>query len=267
MYSGVPYPFGLDPAWQFASNKISFTNTMKMKFSIIIGIMQMCFGLILSLKNHLYFKRRISIFFEFIPQIIFISLIFVYLCFMIIIKWIKFEGSDDPNHGACGPNLLIELINMFFFKDSTSVAGSEKPDYCKQLYPGQAWVQRVFVVVAVLCIPVMLFAKPFILLQKHKQKSKYGRRFHNNGGVSHTNPLSLNMSDDDIKTNGHSSTTNIVEIHEEEEEEEEFEFSEIFVEQTIHTIEYFLGCISHTASYLRLWALSLAHAGNYKLII
>uniref|UniRef100_A0A8C7XJ00 V-type proton ATPase subunit a n=1 Tax=Oryzias sinensis TaxID=183150 RepID=A0A8C7XJ00_9TELE len=159
-----PYPFGIDPVWSMASNKLTFLNSYKMKMSIIIGVIHMTFGVCLSFFNYWHFKKISSVFFVLIPELFFMLCLFGYLVFMVVFKWIVYT----PAQSQTAPNILIHLIGMFLFSDN--------PDN-PQLFKGQ-----------------------------------------------------------------------------------EFDVADVFMHQAIHTIEYCLGCISNTASYLRLWALSLAHA-------
>ncbi|KAM8815558.1 V-type proton ATPase 116 kDa subunit a 4 isoform 2-T7 [Rhynchonycteris naso] len=235
VYSGNPYPFGIDPIWNMAENKLTFLNSYKMKMSVILGIVQMTFGVILSLFNHIYFRKTLSILLEFIPEMIFILCLFGYLVFMIIFKWCHF----DVHMSQQAPSILIHFINMFMFNYNDA---SNAP-----LYEHQQEVQSFFVVMALISVPWMLLIKPFILRANHRKSQ-----------------MQLSMiqehATDDIE-GGSSNPPRRAAAHEtQEDQEEEFNFGDVFVHQAIHTIEYCLGCISNTASYLRLWALSLAHA-------
>jgi len=107
------------------------------------------------------------------------------------------------------------------------------------LYQGQNTVQTILVLLALVAVPWMMVFKPLILYCQHKgdkQKVEHHAEDEESG-------------DDDAKKPGATGHHG-----------EEFDISEVAIHQVLETIEFVLGSISHTASYLRLWALSLAHS-------
>ncbi|XP_058877488.1 V-type proton ATPase 116 kDa subunit a 3-like [Acipenser ruthenus] len=232
-----PYPFGIDPIWSLSNNHLNFLNSYKMKMSVVIGIIHMTFGVCLGVFNYSHFRKGYSIVLVFLPELVFMVALFGYLVFMIVYKWLVY----GPHNSQTAPSILIHFINMFLF--STSAENTE-------LYTGQHIVQMVLVILALCSVPVLLFGKPLYLFLNHMLNSRI-----KSSSSSDRRPLlsqdgegCINAVEGDVEEGGSA------------EEEEEFDFSEVFMHQAIHTIEYCLGCISNTASYLRLWALSLAHA-------
>ncbi|KAK9298332.1 hypothetical protein QLX08_008333 [Tetragonisca angustula] len=241
-YVQTPYPMGMDPGWILAENKIIFLNSYKMKLSIIFGVVHMIFGVCMSVVNIINFKRYSSLFLEFLPQLLFLVFLFFYLVVLMFVKWIIYDATskDERYTPGCAPSVLITFINMI-------LAGEEQPtDTClPYMYPGQFILQKVLFGLALLCVPVMLFGKPLLFLFRKKRQE---RRIVGNGTPS---------QDIELQTEG---LQNNPAINNETTDHHESEsFSEIMILQGIHTIEYVLSTISHTASYLRLWALSLAH--------
>lgn len=233
---GGPYPFGIDPIWNIATNKLTFLNSFKMKMSVILGIIHMLFGVSLSLFNHIYFKKPLNIYFGFIPEVIFMTSLFGYLVILIFYKWTAYDVHSSKN----APSLLIHFINMFLF--SYPESGDA------MLYSGQKGIQCFLIVVAMLCVPWMLLFKPLILRHQYLRKKHLGTL--NFGGIRVGN----GPTEEDAEIIQHD------QLSTHSEDADEFDFADTMVHQAIHTIEYCLGCISNTASYLRLWALSLAHA-------
>lgn len=183
------------------------------------------------------------------------------------------------------PSLLITLINMYlgvtrlpndYVVEGRDAAENEYSVFgpSVQMATIQALIQKVMVIITVGSVPVMLFIKPFYLRYKHKKKMAVSSLLIacivyysiwcvviQNGEVPQRTQITEVVGGDGEVV--HEATQNGKVGDKQEHDKDRFEFGEVFVHQTIHTIEYCLGTISNTASYLRLWALSLAHAGQY----
>ncbi|XP_047315253.1 V-type proton ATPase subunit a1 [Impatiens glandulifera] len=215
-----PYPFGVDPSWRGSRSELPFLNSLKMKMSILLGVAQMNLGIILSYFNARFFSNTLNVRYEFLPQMIFLNSLFGYLSLLIVIKWCTGSQAD----------LYHVMIYMFLspFEDLGE----------NQLFWGQGVIQIILLLLAVVAVPWMLFPKPFILKKRHTERFQ-GRSY----GLLGTSEVDLDSEPGSARHH-----------------HEEFDFSEVFVHQMIHSIEFVLGAVSNTASYLRLWALSLAHS-------
>ncbi|XP_030968389.1 V-type proton ATPase subunit a1 isoform X1 [Quercus lobata] len=214
------YPFGVDPSWRGSRSELPFLNSLKMKMSILLGVVQMNLGIILSYFNARFFSSSLDIRYQFVPQVIFLNSLFGYLSLLIIIKWCTGSQAD------------LYHVMIYMFLSPTDNLGEN------QLFWGQRPLQIILLLLALIAVPWMLFPKPFILKRLHTERFQ-GRAY----GILGTSEMDLDVEPDSARQH-----------------HEEFNFSEVFVHQMIHSIEFVLGAVSNTASYLRLWALSLAHS-------
>lgn len=207
--TGRTYPFGIDPVWHHADNKMVFVNSVKMKLSLIIGFIHMGLGAVISISNAMYFKSKIDLICMAIPQFIAFFAFLGYLVFLCFYKWIV-----TINRPSIVNTLIAMYTDPFRLRD--------------QMYPGQMYVQVLVFSFILITVPWMIFSKPLYMILKKKVP---------NDGML-----------------------------------------DLWIGSGIHTVEFCLGLISNTSSYLRLWAVSLAHVqltsvlheftiGNSKIIV
>jgi V-type H+-transporting ATPase subunit a len=130
-----------------------------MKFSIIIGVIQMLFGTFLKGTNAVYFGKWEDLIFEAIPQFLFMLVTFGYMSFCIVYKWLSnWDGKEPPS--------IIQLFINFTNVDT--------PLYGPQGL--QQTLQTIFLFVCVIGFFLMILPKPIVLYLRQKNEQKKGRR-------------------------------------------------------------------------------------------
>lgn len=266
------YPFGLDPIWHVSSNELLFFNSFKMKLSVVIGIIQMFMGTCLKGLNAIYFGEMLDLFFEVIPMIAFAVSLFMYMVYLIFLKW-SINWNSRMLSATC---VLLDGDGW----------GSEL--YESEINPGEGWVE---------CNDQGYGCTPWGYVctgadtTMQKCPLNFGDQNADDGGDGCQPPnlittlINIALKPGNVDEPLYSGQAGIQtwlllvalisvpilllvkpyiqsrQSHgHDDDDEESHSFGEILIHQAIETIEFVLGMVSNTASYLRLWALSLAHS-------
>jgi len=277
-FNHSPYTVGMDPIWRWSVNNVGFTNSLKMKMAIILGVSHMTLGVVLKAMNKIYFKDMRSFFHESIPELVLFMSIFGYLCILIFVKWsTNWNGGTDCRVATVGnpvptvdpdclaetdriqyprgpPMLITTLINFAFGGSVTHndvlIFASTCEDGVDGVCSGQTGLQMFLLLCAGISVPWLLCAKPYLIKKEMDAAAANHAGFAALGDETPPMDPESPTGEDAV---GHSAGADAGDDHDDD-------FTEIFIHQVIHTIEYALGTVSNTASYLRLWALSLAHS-------
>merc|ERR1711935_597318 len=234
-HEGCSVWMGIDPIWYQTKDEVAFINSLKMKLSIVIGVIHMSWGVLMRLFNNIHFDDWLSLIFEFIPYIVFFMCTFGYMVVCIIIKWTtNWDGMQPP-----------PIINIY------TAAGNAWEGFVlwgDDQGVAQTNFQQTMFLVAICVVPFMLFPKPILQHFVFNKKA----------------PAHAVKADDELEERLMDDGDDVIP---EPETHDEHNFAEDMIHQGIETIEFVLGVISNTASYLRLWALSLAHSQLAKVFL
>lgn len=138
---------------------------MKMKLSVIIGVLHMSMGVVTKGLNALYMKNNMVFWTEVVTGMIILNGLFGWMDLLIVIKWLypmnpySMYPPMQNKINQC-PSIITIMINNFLLMGKQPFAlpdGTEKEVY---LFDGQRAVSETLVVLVIICMPIMLFVKP-----------------------------------------------------------------------------------------------------------
>jgi len=78
---------GVDPVWGLSTQRLQFTNNIKMKISVVYGVIHMTMGVIMKGSNTLFKKDYLGFAFEVVGGLVILIFLFGWMDLLIYGKW------------------------------------------------------------------------------------------------------------------------------------------------------------------------------------